>query len=87
MPSNGQFGFSIIVGGKELPEYHHPDDNTRVLVESVLWTPVTYWLTVKEYCKTSEEIETQKWPVTPYEIKVASTAWPFTDYVYMQSTL
>ncbi len=68
MPFNGLFGFSVLVGGKVLPEYHH---NTRVIVESVLWSPVTYWLTVKEFCKASEEIETQKWPVTPYEVKVS----------------
>ena len=70
MPSNGQFGFSILVGGQALPEYQHPEDNTRMLVESILWSPVTYWLSVKEYCRASEEMETQKWPVTPYEIKV-----------------
>lgn len=70
MPSNGKFGFSILVGNKELPEYHHPEDNARVLVESILWAPVTYWLEVKEFCKFSGEIEAQKWPVTPYEIRV-----------------
>lgn len=70
MPSNGQFGFSVLVGGRALPEYNHPDDNTRVFVESVLWSPVSYEVTVREYCKASEEIEIQKWPVTPYEIKV-----------------
>ena len=70
MPSNGKFGFSILVGNKELPEYNHPEDSTRVLVESILWAPVTYWLEIKEFCKFSGEIEAQKWPVTPYEIKV-----------------
>lgn len=60
----------MLVGGQVLPEYQHPEDNTRVLVESILWSPVTYWLSVKEYCRASEEMETQKWPVTPYEIKV-----------------
>ena len=70
MPSNGQFGFSVLVSGKTLPEYPHPEDKTRTLIESVLWSPVTYWMTVKEFCKASEEIEVQKWPVTPYEIKV-----------------
>lgn len=70
MPSNGQFGFSVLVGNKPLPEYNHPNDSSRVLVESILWSPVTYWLPIKEYCKASDEIETQKWPVTPYEIKV-----------------
>ena len=70
MPSNGKFGFSILVGNKELPEYTHPEDSTRVLVESILWAPVTYQLEIKEFCKFSGEIEAQKWPVTPYEIKV-----------------
>ena len=70
MPSNGKFGFSILVGNKELPEYTHPEDSSRVLVESILWAPVTYWLEIKEFCKFSGEIEAQKWPVTPYEIKV-----------------
>lgn len=70
MPSNGKFGFSILVGDKELPEYNHPADSSRVLVESILWAPVTYWLEIKEFCKFSGEIEAQKWPVTPYEIKV-----------------
>ena len=70
MPSNGKFGFSILVGNQELPEYHHPEDNARVLVESILWAPVTYWLEIKEFCKFSGEIEAQKWPVTPYEIRV-----------------
>ena len=70
MPSNGKFGFCILVGDKELPEYTHPEDNTRVLVESILWAPVTYWLEIKEFCKFSGEVEAQKWPVTPYEIKV-----------------
>ena len=70
MPSNGKFGFSILVGNKELPEYTHPEDSSRVLVESILWAPVTYWLEIKEFCKFSGEIEAQKWPVTPYEIEV-----------------
>ena len=80
MPSNGQFGFSVLVGGLVLPEYHHPEDNTRVLVESILWSPVTYWLPVKEYCKASEEMETQKWPVTPYEIKVTYCSKGLCDF-------
>ena len=72
MPSNAKFGFSILVGGKELPEYTHPQDDSRVLVESILWAPVTYWMEIKEFCKFSGELEAQDWPVTPYEIKVIS---------------
>ena len=74
MPSNGKFGFSILVADKELPEYTHPEDNTRVLVESILWAPVTYQLEIKEFCKSTEEEEVQKWPVTPYEIKVIANS-------------
>ena len=70
MPTDGKFGFTVLVGEKELPEYRHPHDDTRVLIESMLWTPVTYWVEMKEYSKFSEEVEKQKWPVTPYEIKV-----------------
>ena len=69
MPSNDRFGFKILVGGKELPEYPHPEDKTRLMVESILWSPVTYWLNIKEFSKYSDEMEEQKWPVTPYEIK------------------
>ena len=70
MPSDGNYGFSVLVAGKALPEYQHPKDERRILVESMLWTPVTYWLDVSEYCKFSEEVERQKWPVTPFEIRV-----------------
>ena len=83
MPSNGKFGFSILVGNKELPEYNHPEDSARVLVESILWAPVTYWLEIKEFCKFSGEIEAQKWPVTPYEIKVCWYLLTGTKPVYM----
>ena len=70
MPSDGNYGFSVLVAGRTLPEYQHPKDERRILVESMLWTPVTYWLDVSEYCKFSEEVERQKWPVTPFEIRV-----------------
>ena len=83
MPTNGKFGFTILVGNKELPEYSHPEDSTRVLVESILTDgecPVTYKLEIKEFCKFSGEIEAQWWPVTPYEIKVCwcllTPRWP-----------
>jgi len=74
MPSDGKYGFSVLVAGKELPEYHHPTDERKILVESMLWSPVTYWLDVREYCKFSGEVEQQKWPVTPFEIKVSLIA-------------
>ncbi len=70
MPANSKFGFSILVGGRELAEYTHPADSTRGLVESILVSPVTYWLNVREYSSYSEEMEEQKWPVTPYQILV-----------------
>ncbi len=72
MPANSKFGFSILVGGKELAEYSHPEDSTRGMVESILASPVTYWLNVREYSSYSEEMEEQKWPVTPYQIMVFS---------------
>ena len=53
-----------------LSEYSHPEEHSRLLVESILWAPVTYYVEIKEFCKFSDEIECQKWPVTPYEIKV-----------------
>lgn len=71
MPTNSKFGFKILVSGTELPEYAHPEDSSRILVESILVSPVTYWLNVKEYSSYSQEYEEQKWPVTPYEIKVS----------------
>lgn len=70
MPSNSEFGFSILVGDKELPEYTHPEDTSRVLVENVLSTAFTYWTKSSVYSSYSEEFEEQKWPVTPYKIKV-----------------
>ncbi len=70
MPANSKFGFSILVGARELAEYTHPADSTRGLVESILVSPVTYWLNVREYSSYSEEMEEQKWPVTPYQILV-----------------
>jgi hypothetical protein len=76
MPVEDLFGFSVLVGGVALPEYVHPEDSTRVLVESILWSPSTYWLAVREFCTASDEIEHQKWPVTPYEIKVVGRQYP-----------
>ncbi len=70
MPSNSNFGFSILVSDKELPEYTHPEDSRRVMVESVLVSPLTYWTKSSTYSSFSQEIEEQKWPVTPYKVKV-----------------
>lgn len=70
MPATSKFGFNVLVDSKELPEYTHPEDSSRVMVESILVSPVTYWLTVREYSSYSQQIEEQKKPVTPYTIKV-----------------
>ena len=45
MPSDGNFGFSVLIAGLSVPEYHHEG---KVYVESNLWTPVSYNQLVRE---------------------------------------
>ena len=63
MPSDGNFAFRVLVGGRALPEYAF---NGETYVESNLWTPVSYQQEVSEIV--NGEKETQKFPVTPYQI-------------------
>ena len=45
MPSDGNFGFSVLIAGLPVPEYRHEG---KVYVESNLWTPVSYNQRVRE---------------------------------------
>ena len=45
MPSDGNFGFTVLIAGLSVPEYHHEG---KVYVESNLWTPVSYNQRVRE---------------------------------------
>ena len=63
MPSDGQFGFTILVGGTPVPEYRK---DGRVFVESNLWTPFSYKQEVVEFVNGEKEV--QSYPVTPYQL-------------------
>ena len=65
MPTDGKFGFSVLIAGLPVPEYLK---DGRYYVESNLWTPVSYKQLVRELAY--GEVEEQEWPVTPYQIKV-----------------
>lgn len=65
MPTDGCFGFSVLVAGLPVPEY---TKDGEIYVESNLWTPASYQMSIKEFAY--GEMEEQKWPVTPYTIKV-----------------
>lgn len=67
MPSDGNFSFSVLIGGMAVPEYHQ---DGKIYIESNLWTPVSYEQEVRE--RVGDEMEVQKWPVTPYEVSVRS---------------
>ena len=45
MPTDGNFGFSVLIAGLPVPEYHREG---KVYVESNLWTPVSYNQRVRE---------------------------------------
>ena len=45
MPSDGNFGFSVLIAGLPVPEYRQ---DGKVYVESNLWTPVSYTQRVRE---------------------------------------
>jgi len=45
MPSDGNFGFSVLIAGLPVPEYLQ---DGKVYVESNLWTPVSYNQRVRE---------------------------------------
>ncbi len=65
MPTDGNFGFSVLIAGLPVPEYRK--DGT-VYVESNLWAPVSYMQRVRELVY--GEVEEQEWPVTPYQVKI-----------------
>ncbi|XP_041359761.1 uncharacterized protein LOC121376049 [Gigantopelta aegis] len=65
MPSNEDFTFNLTVGGVKLPEY---EKDGSCYVESCLFTPYSYNMTVEE--QVGDEKEVQSWPVTPYQLKI-----------------
>ena len=65
MPSTTDFTLNVIVGGVPLPEYVGADG--RHYVESPLTTPVSYKVETTEVTAHGDS-ETQKWPVTPYQV-------------------
>lgn len=65
MPSNNDFSLRVLVGGTVVDEYQMDGFH---YIECNLNTPVSYNQTVTETI--ADEIETQEYPVTPYEIEV-----------------
>ena len=65
MPTDGNFGFSVLIADLPVPEY---TKDGHTYVESNLWTPVSYQQSIREYAY--GEVEEQSWPVTPYTIRV-----------------
>ncbi len=65
MPTDGNFGFSVLIAGLPVPEY---TKDGHTYVESNLWTPVSYQQSIREFAY--GEVEEQSWPVTPYTIRV-----------------
>lgn len=65
MPRDAKFSFSVLIGGRPVPEYKQNDET---YVESNLFTPYSYKQEVRELV--NGEVETQEWPVTPYEVQV-----------------
>ena len=65
MPTNSNFSFSVQIGNHDVPEY---EKDGELYVESNLFTPFSYEQEVRELV--CGEVEVQKWPVTPYTVKV-----------------
>ena len=65
MPSDGSFGFAVLIAGRPVPEYA---SEGTILVESNLNTPVSYFQEVDELVNGEREV--QLCPVTPYQILV-----------------
>ena len=65
MPTDGNFGFCVLISGLPVPEYHK---DGKIYIESNLWTPVSYNQRVREIVY--GEAEEQEWPVTPYQVKI-----------------
>ena len=65
MPTNGKVTFTVMIGGRDVPEYYKDE---QYYVECNLFTPFSYKQEVRELVY--GEVEVQEWPVTPYEVKV-----------------
>ena len=65
MPCNGRLSLGVVIGGVPVPEYYK---DGLFYVESNLFTPFSYEQEVRELA--FGEIEIQKCPVTPYEVRV-----------------
>eukprot|EP00731_Ephydatia_muelleri_P030620 Em0022g134a len=65
MPSDGTFGFRVLVAGQPIPEY---SKDGKVYVESDLCTPVSYYQEVEEFANGEREL--QRTPVTPYKLLI-----------------
>ena len=67
MPSDLHFSFSVLIGGVAVPEYYK---DGKTYIESNLYTPFSYDREERE--QVGDELEVQKWPVTPYQVSVKS---------------
>ena len=65
MPTDGKFGFSVLVAGQPMPEY---SKDGKVYVESDLYTPASYFQEVEEFANGEREV--QRTPVTPYKLLI-----------------
>lgn len=63
MPSDGYFGFTVLIAGRPIPEYLH---DGRVYVESNLSTPFSFNQQLEEVVDGEKEV--QNCPVTPYQL-------------------
>ena len=63
MPSDGYFGFTVLIAGRPIPEYLH---DGRVYVESNLGTPFSFNQQLEEVVDGEKEV--QNCPVTPYQL-------------------
>jgi len=86
MPATSDFTLNVLVGGVPLPEYVGADG--RHYVESPLTTPVSYKVETTEVTAHGDA-ETQKWPVTPYQVRIqAHLSTPHTYYhIYVDGVL
>lgn len=67
MPSDGQFGFTVLIG--EFPVSEYAKDG-HTYVESNLFTPFSYQQEVTELVNGEKEV--QSYPVTPYQLLIRS---------------
>lgn len=63
MPSDGYFGFTVLIAGRPVPEYLY---DGRVYVESNLNTPFSFNQQLEEVVDGEKEV--QNCPVTPYQL-------------------